>query len=89
MRLIFFAVGALALAISPVGSAFGKACTDAVIEEQELQIEKFVEDHPDRLQGVVATIAEVESEYGGEPPREKMCEALDKVLKVLLGRPRN
>ncbi|MEM7090747.1 MAG: hypothetical protein AAF496_14375 [Pseudomonadota bacterium] len=53
--------------------------------EQQSGLKQFVQEHPEHQMAVVNTIAEVENEYGGDVPREKQCEVLDKVLKVLAG----
>lgn len=89
MRLAFVVTAMAGLALGPSAHAADGKCTDKKLREQQSQLRAFVNRHPDQQQGVIATIAEVESEYGGEPSPEKMCEAMDKVLSVLLGKPRS
>ena len=82
MKKLMTASAALALMIasaSPVLSA--DECTEEAAQERQEKLMAFMGENPDKAPQVMEIIEGVETEYGGEPNEDQVCEALDKVLE--------
>ena len=65
---------------SGVAVAAEAECTDALLEQRQKAFGAYLQENPDKAEKVGQAVATVEEKYGGEPPREKQCEALDELL---------
>ncbi len=77
-------LGAALVALSlGAGSAMaaGDACTEEMLEERQAALMAFMSENPDKAEAVMGLIEEVEKDYGGEPPEDKQCEAMDRLLE--------
>lgn len=63
--------------------AAAEACTEEKIAELGATLEAFVTDNPDLAEQGESIFADVEKKYGGEPPEDKVCEALGEVIAAL------
>lgn len=73
------AAGCVAVAFS-TGAAFAE-CTDADLEKKQEELGAWLQANPDKAEKVGEAVAIVEKKYGGEPPREKQCDALDELME--------
>ena len=55
-------------------------CTDAMLQEKQEALGTWLQANPDKAEKVGDAVAKVEEKYGGEPPREKQCDALDELM---------
>ena len=76
------AVVALGLTAGHASAADGE-CTDKALEDKQTALMEYIKANPDKADKVEAAAAEVEKDYGGEPPAAKRCEAMDKLLAKL------
>lgn len=70
----------LALAVTPAVAA-DTTCTDAMLQERQDALMAFMQANEDKAPQIMKIIAKIEAEHGGEPPRDKRCAAMDRVLK--------
>ena len=75
------AAGCVAVAFS-TGAAFAD-CTDADLQKKQEELGAWLQANPDKAEKVGEAVATVEKKYGGEPPREKQCEAMDLLLEEI------
>lgn len=74
------AAGSLAFALT-TGTALAE-CTDAMLQEKQEVLGKWLQDNPDKAEKVGEAVKKVEAKYGGkEPPREKQCDAMDDLME--------
>lgn len=80
----WLAAGCVAVVMS-MGSAFAAEgeCTDEMLEAKQNEFGAYLQANPEKGEKVEAAVAQVEEEYGGEPPRERQCEALDKLIETI------
>lgn len=76
------AAGCVAVAMMG-GAALAEECTDAMLEERQEMLGKWMQANPDKAPGVEGAVKKVEAKYGGEPPREKQCQALDELMEEM------
>ena len=80
----WLAAGCVAVAMS-MGSALAAEgeCTDEMLEAKQGELFAYLQANPEKGEKFESAVAEVEEEYGGEPPREKQCEAMDKLMAAV------
>ncbi len=71
---------AIALGTGSALAADGE-CTEAQLEAKQDQLFEFMSANEDKEAEFEEALKAVEAKYGGEPPREKQCEAMDKLLE--------
>lgn len=71
------------IAFLGTGAAFADDCSDEDVADRREIVIAFLDENPEKEPEFSALAASVEAEYGGEPPREKLCEAMDKVIAGL------
>ena len=77
------AAGSIALMMSTGAALAADECTDAMLEERQEALGAFLKDNPDKAEKMGEAVAEVEKKYGGEPPREKQCQAMDELMEAV------
>lgn len=77
----WIAAGSLVLAMGTGSALAADECTDAMLTERQGALGKWLQEHPDKAEKVGEAVATVEKKYGGEPPREKQCDALDELME--------
>ncbi len=58
-----------------------EVCTEEGAGERQEKLMAFMGENPDKAPQVLEIIKGVETEYGGEPNEDQVCEAIDKVLE--------
>ena len=76
------AAGCVAVAMMG-GAALAEECTDAMLEERQEALGKWMQDNPEKAPGIEGAVKKVEAKYGGEPPRDKQCQALDELMEEM------
>ncbi len=77
------AAGSVAILMTAGTAAAAEECTDEMLEERQEAFGAYLEAHPDKAETVGDAVAIVEKKYGGEPPRDKQCEAMDQLLEEI------
>lgn len=75
--------GAILVAALTLPASAADECTSEMIEVKGKKLDELVLKNPRLAERVPEVAAEVEKEYGGEPPEEKRCEAMDKLIAGL------
>ena len=78
MKRIAAAATLLTLLALPVHA--DEACTEERAEALTEELLTMLNEDPDAAQRIDSHMEAVEQEYGGEPPEDKVCEALQKVI---------
>lgn len=72
--------GALIIALGlSAGSAVAAGCSEADFEAKQKELMEHIKANPGKASKIEGLAKEVEKEYGGEPPVDKRCEAMDKL----------
>lgn len=83
MNIRHLLAAAATFAIMGTGAAFANDCSDEDVAERREVVIAFLDENPEKEPEFSALAASVEAEYGGEPSREKLCEAMDKIISGL------
>ena len=83
MNIKHLLAAAATFAILGTGAAVANYCSDEDVAERREKVIAFLDQNPEKEPEFSALAANIEAEYGGEPPREKLCEAMDKVIAGL------
>lgn len=75
------AAGCVALAIGAGGALAAGECTDEQLKERQDALGEWLQQNADKAEKIGEAVAVVEKKYGGEPPREKQCDALDELME--------
>lgn len=73
---------AVVMSAGPALAADGE-CTDEMLEAKQGELFAYLQANPEKGEKLETVVAEVEKEYGGEPPREQQCEAMDKLMAAV------
>ena len=65
------------------GAALADACSQSDFEKKRGELIAYIDANPAKALLVTPIQKEVEKDYGGEPPAEKRCEAVDKIIVKL------
>ena len=78
----WIAAGVVAAALS-AGPAYAADddCTDDALTARQEALGAYLQEHPEKVDMMGDAVAKVEEKYGGEPPREKQCQAIDELLE--------
>lgn len=77
----WIAAGSVAMMMSAGAAMAADECTDAMLEERQEALGAYLKDNPEKAEKIGDAVATVEKKYGGEPPREKQCQALDELME--------
>lgn len=77
------AAGCVGLAIGAGSALAADECSDAQLKERQDALGTWLQQNPDKVEKVGEAVAMVEQKYGGEPPREKQCDALDELMEAV------
>ena len=70
--------GLFALALTPGAAlAADDACTDEMLTKKQEALGAYLQANPEKAAKMHQAVAPVEAKYGGAPPREKQCMAMD------------
>jgi len=85
MRKIMMAGTALVALTLGAGAAMAAngVCTDDLFEAKQGDLMAYIGENPAKAAKLEDVAAEVEKDYGGDPPEEKRCEAMDKLQTLL------
>lgn len=76
------AAGCVALVMGSTGAAMADdECTDDMLLERQKVLGEYLQANPEKAAKMDQAVAKVEEKYGGEPPREKQCDAMDELLE--------
>ena len=83
MNILILAGATLLVAGLGTGAAFADNCSQADSEKKRDELVAYIMENPGKADMVTPIQKEVEKDYGGEPPAEKRCEAVDKIMTKL------
>lgn len=77
----WIAAGSVAMMMN-AGAAFAaEKCTDAMLEERQEALVAYLKDNPEKAEKMQDAVKTVEAKYGGEPPRDQQCKAMDELME--------
>ena len=71
------------LATLGAGAANADECSDTDVAERREVVIGFLDENPEKEPAFTALVESIEAEYGGEPSRGQLCEAMDKIIAGL------
>ena len=77
----WMAAASVAVVMSAGSALAAEECTDAMLQEKQEALGTWLQANQDKAEKVGEAVATVEKKYGGEPPREKQCDALDELME--------
>ena len=78
----WMAAGCVALVVGSTGAALADdECTDDMLMQRQTTLGEYLQANPEKAAKMDDAVAKVEEKYGGEPPREKQCDAMDELLE--------